>query len=59
MWNVISFLAAIPDLIKIYGAVKERIEISQRENHVKDDLKKIQEAFNEKDASKLDHIFNT
>ena len=59
MWNVISFLAAIPDLIKIYGAVKERIEVSQRENHVKDDLKKIQEAFNEKDPSKLNHIFNS
>ena len=57
MWNIISILASIPDLIKIYAAVKKRIDQSEQDRKVKDDLIKIQEAFNDKDPSKLDHIF--
>lgn len=59
MWNFISLVASIPDLIKLWTAVQKRIQESEQDRKVKDDLKKIQEAFNEKDPSKLDHIFNS
>ena len=58
MFSFISLLASIPDLIKIYKAVQKRIDQSDQDRKIKDDLKKIGEAFDEKDATKLDHIFN-
>ena len=59
MMNFISFLASIPDLIKLWSAVQKRIEQSEEDRKVKDDLKKISEAFDEKNPDKLNAIFNS
>ncbi len=59
MWNFISLVASIPDLIKLWTAVQKRIQEGEQDRKVQDDLKKIQEAFNEKDPSKLHDIFNS
>ena len=50
---------SIPDLIKLWNAVHDRVEEVEKSKRVKEDLKKIEEAFSEKDPDKLNAIFNS
>jgi hypothetical protein len=56
--NFFSILLALPDLIKLYQAIQKRINDTETDRKVKDDLKSIKKAFDEKDSSALNHIFN-
>jgi hypothetical protein len=55
---MIGFLKNIADLYSLYKAFKNYLDVVEAERKVKDDVKKITEAFNSKDASKLNDIFN-
>jgi hypothetical protein len=52
---IIAFLAAIPEIIKLIEAMQKAHEEAQ----VKEDLKKITKAFEDKDANALSSIFNS
>jgi hypothetical protein len=59
---LLTFLKALPDLLKLLNAIEANIkkakteEVSQRK--VTDDLKQIHEAFQNGDATKLKALFN-
>lgn len=53
-----SLILALPEILKLIKNIQDQIEAEQVNKKVKDDLKKINEAFKEKDASKLNDIFN-
>jgi hypothetical protein len=55
---MIGFLKIIADLYSLYKAIKKYLDEVEAERKVKDDVQKITEAFNAKDASKLNDIFN-
>lgn len=57
--NLFSFICAIPDLIKLYSSIRKGIEDSERESKVKEDLKNIKKALDEKDIDKINYIFNS
>lgn len=52
-------MTALPDVIKLLQAMQVAVDQANTERKVTDDLKSLHEAFNAKDASKLDHIFNS
>lgn len=56
--SLVTLIRYLPYFIELWRAVQERIEKSQTERKVHEDLTAITKAFNEKDARHLDHIFN-
>lgn len=54
-----KFIAALPDLIKLFVALEKRIQEQELKNKVADDLKTIHGAFSAKDPSKLTALFNS
>jgi hypothetical protein len=58
MSELLMLIKALPEVFALLRAVKKAIEESERESKVKHDVKAITEAFNAKDPTKLDHIFN-
>jgi len=56
---MIEFIKYLPELISLVSAIKKKIDEDKVNRKVIDDLKSIKKAFNDKDASALDHIFNT
>lgn len=54
---VATFLANIPELMKLVRLVLKNIEEAQRDETAKSDLKAINEAFATKDANALRRIF--
>lgn len=59
MYTAWLFITAIPDLIKLLQAMQVAIDQANTDRKVSDDLKSLHQAFTDKDASKLDHIFNS
>lgn len=59
MYTLWLLITALPDLIKLLQALQKTIEEANTDRKVTDDLKSLHEAFSEKDASKLNHIFNS
>lgn len=57
--DIIAFLGALPDLIKLLQVLQRRIDEEGIDRHVKDDVKLIHEAFDAKDPSKLNALFNS
>lgn len=55
---MIGFLKIIADLYSLYRAIKKYLDEVEADRKVKDDVQKITEAFNTKDATKLNAIFN-
>ena len=54
---VATFLANIPELMKIVRLILKNIEEAQRDKTAKEDLKAISAAFEAKDADALRRIF--
>ena len=54
LWNL---LAALPSLVKLLGTIQERIDEEGTKRRVSEDVKKIHEAFDEKDPKKLNDLF--
>lgn len=54
----LSYLTYIPDLIELVKSIQKQIDEAQTKRKVGDDIKSIKKAFDEKDASALNHIFN-
>lgn len=59
MMNLIAFLEALPELIRLFQVLAERISEAQLDRKVKDDLKTLHEAFEDRDEKKLNALFNT
>lgn len=57
--TIIGFLAALPDLIKLFQIMDQRIRESNLDTKVKDDLKTLHDAFDAKDQTKINALFNT
>jgi len=56
--TILAFLAAIPELLKLVAAIRAEVKEAAIKRRVKDDVIKIREAFEAKDASKLNSVFN-
>lgn len=54
----LSFLSYLPDLYSLAVSLKKCIDEAETNRKVQDDLKSIKKAFDEKDISHLNHIFN-
>lgn len=54
-----AFIVALPELLKLIKNIQNKIEEQKKDEKVKDDLKKINEAFENKDAKALNDIFNS
>lgn len=56
--SIIAFLQALPDLIKLFQLLDQRITEAKTDRKVSDDLKVIHAAFETKDPAKLNALFN-
>lgn len=59
MAGIIAFLQAIPDLIKLCQALQARADAAGVNTKVANDVKTLHEAFNAKDPSKINALFNS
>lgn len=57
--DVLAFLAALPDLIKLLQVLQRRIDEEGIDRHVKQDVQMIHEAFDANDPAKLNALFNS
>lgn len=55
---IIAFLGALPDLIKLVESLEKKNRQAANQKKVKDDIRKINEAFDNQDAEALRRIFN-
>lgn len=53
-----ALILALPELIKLVKNIQKQIEEQNTDQKVKDDLKKINKAFEDKDAKALNDLFN-
>ena len=51
-------IQSLPDIIKLLGVLDKAAKEAETDRKVKDDVKKIHEAFSAKDPAMLNHIFN-
>lgn len=51
-------ISALPEIIKLIQALQLKADEAEKEQKIKEDLKKLHEAFNEKNPDKLNAIFN-
>lgn len=56
---IVTFIAALPDIIKLLQALQKQADEAETDRKVRDDLKTIHEAFNAKDPAKLNALFNS
>lgn len=56
---LLAFFKALPDLLKLIQTLQARIDEAGIERHVAEDVKTINDAFNQKDATKLNSLFNS
>lgn len=54
-----TFITAIPDLIRLLSALEKAAKAAETERKVSADLKALTGAVNAKDASAINHIFNS
>lgn len=59
MKTLIAFIAALPEIIRLVNKVQKEIERQQTNRKVADDIKAINDAFEARDAEKLNEIFNS
>jgi hypothetical protein len=55
--NFWLFIQLLPDLLKLIRILKSRLDEAETDRKVKDDIKKIHDAFASGDASKLNELF--
>jgi hypothetical protein len=54
----LTLITCLPELLKLIKSLQTAADQAEEDRKVKEDLKKIHEAFNEKDASKLNDLFS-
>ena len=54
-----TLILSLPELIQLLKALQKQIDEAETDRKVKNDLKTISEAFREKDAAKLNALFNS
>lgn len=55
----VTLFQALPEILKLLQAMQKHIDEAEGDRKVKEDLKKIREAFSEKDPAKLNALFNS
>lgn len=55
---ILAFLASLPEILKLIKNIQKAIEEQETQKKVKDDFKKINKAFETRDAKLLNDIFN-
>jgi hypothetical protein len=55
---IIAFLTALPELIKLVNNLQVKNKQAANRQKVKDDIKKINEAFDNQDSDALNRVFN-
>lgn len=55
---ILNLLKALPDIVKLLQTLQQRIDEAGVDRKVSDDVKTIGDAFNAKDAAKLNALFN-
>ncbi len=56
---ILAFLSSLPELIKLIKNIQNNIRSSEIDRKVREDVKKINEAFEKEDADKLNRLFNS
>jgi hypothetical protein len=56
--TILSFLTALPDLVKLIQALEAHLQEAKTDENVKSSVQTITDAFKTKDATKLDSLFN-
>lgn len=56
---LVSFLLAIPELIKLIESMQKMASQHNKKIKIKDDIKKINKAFEDGDAKALNDLFNS
>jgi len=59
MKTFIAFLTVLPELIRLIKNIEKRIQATETDKKVKEDIKAINEAFEQKDSAKLNRIFDS
>jgi hypothetical protein len=55
---IIQLLISLPDLLKLLDKIDKSMKVREVDGKIKDDIKKINEAFANQDAAALNAIFN-
>lgn len=55
---IISLIVALPEILRLIDSISKRIEQDEADRKLKDDLKKIDEAFRNGDAQALNDLFS-
>lgn len=59
MNSFLTLVKLLPELVALIKAIQKAIDQAETDRKVKDDLNAIKKAFDTKDATALDHIFNS
>ena len=59
MKTLAALIVSLPEILRLIKQIEKIIKEHKTEKKVKDDLKKINEAFEKKDAKLLNDIFNS
>lgn len=59
MSSLVTIVKLLPELIALIESIQKAINEAETERKVADDLKAIKDAFDSKDPSALNHIFNS
>jgi hypothetical protein len=58
MGSLVQIIKLLPEIIALLNSIQKAIDQAETDRKVSDDLKAIKAAFDSKDASALNHIFN-
>jgi len=56
---IMTLILSLPEILKLLKNLDKKIQEKKTDEKVKDDLKKINEAFEAKDAKALNDLFNS
>ena len=56
---LLALIAALPEILKLIKNIQDQIDRSLENKKVKDELKKLNEAFENEDADSLRELFNS
>lgn len=59
MSELAMIIKLLPEILALVKSIQKAIDQAQTDRKVKDDLQSIKKAFDSKDLSALDHIFNS
>lgn len=56
--GLVALIAALPEILRLVRNLQARIDEAEAERKLKDDIKKINDAFQDNDAEALNEVFN-